>query len=146
MKGAARRRTFIGQLCSCAFLATVMGILGWVAGYMTGASRESAVNDLMPAVLGLVGAFGGFAGLRRDRTLAAGLMVAAFALNLFVGAQTGGSIRERHEAVDRSLPPLAEMERDADVEAMIRKYRKDLGLEWPPQRPKGWGAEEESRP
>lgn len=113
-------------------LAIAIGILAWVVGYLSGASREPVVSALVPAILGAVGALGGFVSLKYDKTIVTGMTIISFAIMLFIGASMGGRIREEHELADRSLPPLNLLKRAARDEWEIKIYRQDLGLEWPP--------------
>jgi hypothetical protein len=131
-KRSDRRSWYARELLRGGALAAALGVLGWVTGYFTGDSRASAVGQIIPAVLGGLGAIGGFAGLRYGRAVSVGLMIGTFSLSLFVGAATGASIRETHDLMDNRLPPLEEMEREADKEASIKEYRRKEGLPWPP--------------
>lgn len=126
------RLTHLAHIGQGTYLAIVFGVLGWVTGYFTGASRESVVAEVMPAILGAIGAVGGFAGLKYGKAVQVGMMVAAFALCIFIGAATGSNIRTAHELMDQRLPPLSVLESEADKEASISEYRRKLGLPWPP--------------
>jgi hypothetical protein len=132
-KSSDRRKWYARELLRGGALAAALGILGWVTGYFTGDSRASVVGQIIPAVLGGLGAIGGFVGLRYGKTVSVGLMIATFSLSLFAGAATGGSIRETHDLMDNLLPPLDVMEHEADKEEFIKEYRRIVGLPWPPE-------------
>jgi hypothetical protein len=106
--------------------------LGWVLGYLSGASRVAAAGDLIPAILGAVGAIGGFLSLRSGNVVIIGIMLVSFSLAFFVGATTGAKIREMHELADAGLPSYEYLQDQAQLEALIKDYREGLKLEWPP--------------
>ncbi|MGF6445366.1 hypothetical protein [Paraburkholderia youngii] len=131
-KPRSERRQFLIDLSKSSFVALGLGVLGWVIGYMTGASRESAVSEVVPAVLGAVAAFAGFVTVKYGQALAIGMMIISFSSSIFVGATAGAKIRETHETLDRGLPSLEFMQNEAYKEMLIKEYRERLKLPWPP--------------
>jgi hypothetical protein len=126
------RKAFVVRSSLAAFVALAIGFLGWVAGYMTGMSREPVVGAIVPAVLGTVAVFGGFVAVKYDQSLAIGMMILSLAFCLFVGASVGSHIRQQDELADMQLPSMDFMKDQALAEDEIAKYRKALGLSWPP--------------
>lgn len=110
-------------------IALPFAVVGVVAGFLTGASRSSAVSATVPAVLTLFGAMVAYLmtmGLRTS--MLAGISVTAFSCALLVGSIAGSL--ERQE-VDASENSIAQGFREAEKELAIRNYRRNLGL--PPQ-------------
>jgi hypothetical protein len=96
-------------------------ILAYVAGYLTVYSRTSAVGNVLPAVLALVGGANIYVfGSDNSKKGIIGYCVLLFASVIFLGTQDGAQHRER-DRVSR----LREL---AAQELQIRLYRENLGL------------------
>lgn len=108
-------------------------LMGLVAGYLTGLSRESAVGAVVPAVLSVLGgAAAVLVGRATDQavvTRVSGLIL-LFSLGLFIGITWGSSMRQAVVDFDSS-----EMEqiRRSHVELKVREFRESIGL--PPEFP-----------
>jgi hypothetical protein len=98
-----------------------IGILAYVAGYLTVYSRTSAVGNVLPAVLALVGGANIYVfGTDSSKKGIVGFCVLLFACMIFLGTQDGAQLRER----DR----VSRLRQLAIQEAQIRLFRENLGL------------------
>jgi hypothetical protein len=116
---AANRRVGLPAAAFCA--------LGLVIGYTTAFSRDSAVGTVLPAVLTLIGGVAVVL-MRNDeeaRTLVC-VCVLVFSAGLLVGITWGAVMRGEALAFAQSE---AELKRRADIEALVRKHRKALGID-----------------
>lgn len=117
------RECFLVALPLVAFL-----VLGTVAGYLTGLSREAAVGAVVPAALSLLGGLAVLQlGKAADGPGAVRLSgsVLAFAVGLLIGTTWGSSARQT--AVDFEISELERMRR-AHVELRVREFREGVGL------------------
>jgi hypothetical protein len=127
------RWAFVRRTAAAGFAAIALGFLGWVVGYLTGMSREPAVAQVLPAVLGAVAAFAGFVAVAYDKSIGVGMMVLPFAFCLFVGSAIGAKLHmDRPQRPEQALPSLDFLKLEALKEDAIRRYRADLQLPWPP--------------
>ena len=103
-----------------------MSVIAIMAGFLTGASREPAVDALVPAALTLLGGLAMYmVGKGRLRGQVVGFAVLVFSINLMVGVSLGSISREKHEAY---LESAVYLKRQANTEFQVRLYRKGLGL------------------
>jgi len=99
---------------------------GIIAGFLTGASREAAVDALVPAVLTLAGGVVVYLiGRGRIRGPVVGFVLMMFSLNVMLGVGLGSKAREKHEELSESLVAL---KAEANRELGIQQYRKSLNL------------------
>jgi hypothetical protein len=106
--------------------ALPLALVGMVAGFLTGASRQPAVQALVPAVLTLVGIiFVYLIGRSRVQAPAAGFAVSVFALALLAGTAVGVTARVRDQELTTSIQVL---KAKSDRELVVRLYREALGL------------------
>lgn len=127
------RWPFVRRTAAAAFAALALGFLGWVVGYLTGMSREPAVAQVLPAVLGAVAAFAGFVAVAYDKSVGVGMMILPFAFCLFIGSVIGAKLHmDRPERPDQALPSIDFLKLEALKEDAIRRYRANLQLPWPP--------------
>ncbi len=127
------RWAFVRRTGAAGFAAIALGFLGWVVGYLTGMSREPAVAQVLPAVLGAVAAFAGFVAVAYDKSIGVGMMVLPFAFCLFVGSVVGAKLHmDRPQRPEQALPSLDFLKLEALKEDAIRRYRAGLQLPWPP--------------
>jgi hypothetical protein len=105
-----------------------ISIIAYVAGYLTVYSRTSAITNVIPAVLALVGGLNiyVFGSESRHKALV-GYCVCLFAIMLFLGTQ-GGAYRREAEREFR----MVELARQ---ELKIRTFRENLDL---PSEPPTW--------
>ena len=126
------RSKYYGHVVQGVTLGFALGTLAWVSGYLTGASRVSAVGDVLPAVLGSIGVVGGLVSLRFGHSVQISIIVLCFGFSLFVGATTGAEIREQHELVEKMPPSLEFLKHKSRMESDLKDYREALGLEGEP--------------
>ena len=127
------RSAFRQNTVAVGFAALALGFLGWVVGYLTGMSREPAVAQVLPAVLGAVAGFAGFVAVKYDKSAGVAMLVLPFAFCLFVGSSTSAKLHMIHpERPDESLPSIDFLKTEALKEDAIKRYRAALGLPWPP--------------
>lgn len=108
-------------------------LLGLVAGYLTGLSRESAVGAVVPAVLSLMGAVAAVLIGKTDNPRSSGRVSALMlllSLGLLVGTTWGSAMRQ---AVMDFEASESELIRKSHVELKVREFREAIGL--PPEMP-----------
>ena len=108
-------------------------LLGLVAGYLTGLSREPAVGAVLPAALTLIGGVAAaLIGNSHSRTLVLRVsgLILAFSSGLFIGTAWGSAMRQ---AIDDFNSSESELIRRSQVEAVVREFRIARGL--PPEMP-----------
>ncbi len=110
-------------------IAAPFGVVGIVAGYLTGISRSSAVYALVPGFLTLFSGLTAYLMSQGVRmAMLSGLAVAAFATTLLLGVIVGSLERQEFDASQTSLEQrLVELEK----EHAIYLARKGLGLPIP---------------
>lgn len=97
-------------------------VLGIIAGYITGLSRDPAVAAVLPAVLTLVGALIlGFSTNGRQKIIAASAVVIYLSLSLVGGIDYGARKRTQYENAKNSFD--AQIEK-ANFESNIKAYRR----------------------
>ncbi len=98
-----------------------ISIIAFISGFLTTASRTSAVGNLIPAALALMGGLNIYVfGTDNRFKLLVGYCVTLFALLLLLGTQYGAFRREDERAL--------RFEGLARQELQIRQMRKNLGL------------------
>lgn len=120
----------IEQTVSLCLIAFVFGTLALVTGVITGASRSSAVGDVLPAVLGLIGAVALYV-ITKSKTKipVASTAVTAFSILLLLGTILGSYERVRSEAYQESLKyDSNRLKIKAAIEFVINGYRRSRGL------------------
>lgn len=112
-------------------VAVPLAYLAWIVGYMTGFSRSGAVSDVVPAVLTFFGATAAILSLKFSMVVQTSMVIVSFSTCLFIGATLGAKLLalENDHQIRLHLEFLKEQ---ADVEVVIKRYREQLGLEWPP--------------
>ena len=105
-------------------------VLGTTTGFLTGMSRSPAVGTVLPAVLSLVGGIAVFMlgkdGLVRDLVSRS---VVALSVCIIVSALWGALERSAwEEFVSFRKANIETLKRQAVVEAVMRDYRRKLGL------------------
>lgn len=104
-----------------------IGTAALVAGYLTGLSREAAVGDVLPAVIGLLS--GGVIFVSRRRSIQGmirdSIVLILFSIELFVGVTFGAN--DRLAARNRLFSDAA-LRNQARQELRIRTFRENLGL------------------
>lgn len=101
-------------------------MLGIVAGYLTGFSRQPAVGAVLPAVLSLIGGLAVFlVGKDKASRLIVGLSVLAFSISLVLGTAWGAVMRDVAEEYKKSETYLKQR---AFIESQVREFRESLGL------------------
>lgn len=119
-------------------LASVaFGALGSVLGFVTGLSREPAVDAVAPAILSLAGAVGVFLlgkGAETQRSVAAALTTLAicFLVSITWGATERDLVERRQADVANRLASMQYLQLQARIEARVKNYREGLGLNTPP--------------
>ncbi len=111
-----------GRLCLLFGATLPIALTAYVAGYLSTMNRVSAIGNVLPAVLALIGGANVyvFGADTRNRALV-GYCTTVLVLMLFYGAQTGAYFREATRE-DR-LKELTEME------FRLKGQREALGLE-----------------
>lgn len=113
------------------FVGVPFSIVGMINGYMTGSSRVSAISNLVPAALTLVGGIAVYVFTKGGKpSVMAAFAVINFSILTLVGTLIGGYERLQTEQVQNSL---AYQQNEIDKEFLIRRYRRGLGLEEVPQ-------------
>ena len=98
-----------------------IALAAYVAGYLSTMSRTTAVGNLLPAVLALIGGLNVYVfGSETKNRVLVGYCTTVFVLMIFYGSQTGGYFREATRE-DR-LRALSEQE------LRIKTFRSILGL------------------
>jgi hypothetical protein len=98
-----------------------IGLIAYVAGYMTSVSRAAAIGNLLPAALALIGGLYVYAfGAEAKHKALIGYCISFFAVVLIYGIQRGAFIRE----ADREARIVALTRQ----ELKIRTFRENLGL------------------
>lgn len=106
-------------LLSCVALAFVGGL----AGHLGGGSRESAVGDVVPAILALVGAYGAYVlGEKRSRSPYLLMNGLSFVLGFFVVYVLASTWRQQSENREFCFALYS----DADFAAPDRRADRDL--------------------
>lgn len=107
-------------------VAATFGALAVTTGFLMAASRESAVADVIPAVLTLVGGLALFA-IDKDfaKIWVVGPAIVSFSLMMFVGAALGSI--ERQDGEMRLIPP-ERLLYEARLEKAVNVFRKAHGL------------------
>jgi hypothetical protein len=123
------------NILPCLGYAIPTSVVAYIAGYLTGVSRASAVGSVLPAVLALIGGLNiyFFGTENRNRALV-GYSVFVFAVVFFYGIW-GAVIHREGGRVGRFIS-LSEQEK------AIRNYRENRGLS--PDVP-GWLLDTNSR-
>ncbi len=99
-----------------------VALAAYVSGYLATMSRTTAVGNVLPAVLALLGGLNVYVfGTDTRHRVLVGYCSASFVIMLFYGTQVGAHLREATRE-DR-LRALSEQE------LRVREYRRDLGLE-----------------
>ena len=107
-------------------LLAAFSMLGLVAGYLTGFSREPAVGAVLPAVLSLMGAVAVFlVGKNVASRMVVSLSVLIFSISLVFGTSWGAVMRQTAEDFRTSE---AFLKQQALVEVQVKEYREALGL------------------
>lgn len=112
-------------------IAIPLAYLAWIVGYMTGFSRSGAVSDVVPAVLTFFGASAAILSLKFSMVVQTSMVVISFSTCLFIGGTLGSKLLAT-EIEHQNRLHLEFLKEQADVEVVIKKYREDLGLDWPP--------------
>ena len=109
----------------------VFTVLGMVIGLITAASRVSAVGDVMPAALGLIGAVALFAVTKSPKDLPmVSAAVVSFSILLFLGTVLGSHERLRADLYAEAQKYNVERQiARAEVEFIVNAYRRSRGLE-----------------
>ena len=101
-----------------------LSLLGAIIGYLTAFSREPILEVTLPAFLSLIAGFQIFASLQSKGSQQISLAIIALSINLFLGSQIGGGVREQDYA-NRLTRILTH---EAKAEYMTRQLRKGLQL------------------
>lgn len=107
-------------------------LLGMVAGYMTGLSRQPAVTAVIPAALSIIAGLSVYiVGAKRADQVLIALCVIGLCTNLLLGIVWGARARVATEDHYASTPRKVW---EADVEAYVIQHRRELGLQdYPPE-------------
>lgn len=109
------------------FISFTFGILAIVTGFLTATSRETAIANVIPAVLTLIGGLALYiVDKGQEKFLVTGISVLSFSMMLFMGAALGSFERQKGEAQAKSPTMLRKA---ADIEFAINSYRRSLGLQ-----------------
>lgn len=112
-----------------------VALAAYVSGYLATMSRTTAVGNVLPAVLALLGGLNVYVfGTDTRHRVLVGYCSASFVIMLFYGAQVGGHLREATRE-DR-------LQAVAQQEFRLRAYRRDLGL---PEEFPGWAVGSEPK-
>lgn len=111
-------------------LATVFGTLSMVFGIIMAASRTSAVADVIPAALALIGGVALYLITKeKEKTVEIAVSVLSFSCLLFIGTILGSYERQRSEFQAAHFKyDLQDQMRKADNELIINAYRKSRNL------------------
>jgi peptidoglycan/LPS O-acetylase OafA/YrhL len=114
------------------FVVISFSMLGMVIGYLSGVSRTPTLNNVLPAVLSLIGGLIVYL-VGKDSSNRIIICIALFALafTLVIGSEWGATTREVADEFKHSTQYL---ERQAFIEREVNIFRKNLGL--PPLPPK----------
>ncbi|WP_424927717.1 hypothetical protein [Amaricoccus tamworthensis] len=114
-------------LCLVAF---VFGLLALVTGMITGASRNVAVGQVLPASLSLIGAVALYVITKSEAEVPiAATAVIAFSIMLLIGTVIGSYERVRFAAYQDALRyQPSRLKTQADIEFAINGYRRSRGL------------------
>lgn len=106
-------------------------LLGMVAGYMSGLSRQPAVAAVVPAAQSLIAGLSIYiVGAKRADQVLIALCVIGLCTNLLLGIVWGARARVASEDHYASAP---RKQWEADVEAYVIQHRRNLGLQdYPP--------------
>lgn len=112
-------------------VAFAFTLLGMVAGYMSGLSRQPAVTAVVPAALSLIAGLSIYiVGAKRADQVLIALCVIGLCTNLLLGIVWGARARVASEDHYASAPRKLW---EADVEAYVIQHRRKLGLQdYPP--------------
>ena len=98
------RQSAVQMVKRASWSAFPLAAVGVISGYMTGASREPAVDALIPAVLTFLGGAAiYFSRGHPVRSYVMGFVVFVFSVNLLLGITLGSHGRARAEASDVRL-------------------------------------------
>jgi len=108
------------------FSGLPFAIVGIVAGYMTGLSRQAAVGALVPAALTLIGGVGVYLyGKSRKSALISTFTILNFTILLLFGVMLGAHERQMSEEQMKSIEYKKRM---IEEEFLIERYKKGLGI------------------
>lgn len=126
--GVVTRRPIpqIPYLCLVAF---IFGILALVIGLITAASRTAAVGDVLPAVLGFIGAVALYVITKSEKMIpVAATAVSSFSI-LLLGTVLGSYERARGTAYAESQRfDIRQLIAQANAELAVNGYRVQKGL------------------
>ena len=131
--GLLRRSQTVASAFSAVLPLAAFLLLGLVAGYLTGLSRESAVGAVVPAVLSLMGAVSAVLIGKTDNPRTSGrvsALILLLSLGLLIGTTWGSAMRQ---AVMDFEASESELVRKSHVEMKVREFREAIGL--PPEMP-----------
>lgn len=122
IKKSSNRRQAENAITPIVFASLLVGVAFSTAGYLIGVSRESAIGDVLPAILGLMSGLGAiFLTSRKEKMLLIVVVILAASENLWMGANLGALARERGSILNTY--------REVELEFLIRNHRINLGLE-----------------
>lgn len=127
--GVVTRRPIpqIPYLCLVAF---IFGILALVIGLITAASRTAAEGDVLPAVLGFIGAVALYVITKSEKMIpVAATAVSSFSILLLLGTVLGSYERARGTAYAESQRfDIRQLIAQANAELAVNGYRVQKGL------------------
>lgn len=104
--------------------------LGMATGYLTGLSRESAVGDVIPATLSLIGGLSIYMiGKNKESRIPVSLSVLVFSVCLILGTSWGAVLRQESVYYLQSKQFL---KKKAITEKEVKDFRISLGLDESP--------------
>ena len=122
-----------GKRTDWVIVLTAFSTLGLVTGYLTGLSRDSAVGNVLPAVLSLLGGFAAFViSKNKESRLIVGCVVFLFSGMLLLGSGWGAVMRyyaeqEKRYVEQEELIEVA-LKNKARIEYEVNRFRRSLGL------------------
>ncbi|QFT95413.1 hypothetical protein FIU86_21350 (plasmid) [Roseovarius sp. THAF9] len=112
-------------------LLLALALVGACAGFAGGMSRASAVGDVIPAFLGLLGVVGVYLfGVDQSRGIIASFGAAALSIALLIGYASGSQYRAKPEDHRDIRAHCARAYTDADLlgnEAAFERFRQQMG-------------------
>jgi hypothetical protein len=109
------------------FVGVPFSIVGIVSGYMTGSARVSAISNLVPAAITLIGAVVAYLFTKGGKSaVMSAFAVINFSILILVGVLIGGYERQQSEQIENSLEYK---ENELLKEFTLERQRRALQME-----------------
>jgi len=116
-----------GQRKEVFFVVLAFSMLGIVTGYLTGFSREPAIDAVVPAMLSLMGGILVFLiGKNKESRSIVSVSIFSFTFMILLGSSWGSVMRD--VAIEYKFS-VQYLKQQAFIESEVNEFRSNLGLE-----------------